>query len=89
MKIKKKSNGGLLEKDMTFLGFAKLKEAKWVLEARRRSFRGGFLQLDWWSPYSGCVKKKNLVKEVWIRVVYSYLRRKAHQGVKASWGLEA
>ena len=44
-------------------------KAKWVLESGRRSFKGGVLQLDWWSPESGCIRRKGFVQEVWIRVV--------------------
>ena len=42
-------------------------EAKWVLEAGRRWFRGGSLKLDWWRLDSGCVNNKENVGEAWIR----------------------
>ena len=31
--------------------------------------KGGSLHLDWWSPDSGCVKRKDAIQEAWIRVV--------------------
>ena len=59
----------LLNKDLFFLEFFDPKEARWVLDARRRSFKGEMLQLDWWSPDAGCVKRKESVQEAWLRVV--------------------
>ena len=59
----------LLNNDLLFMEFFDLEEAKWVLKERRRWFRGGFLQIDWWSLESRCVKKKNMEKEAWMRVV--------------------
>ena len=59
----------LLNNDLLFMEIFDPEEAKWVLEAGRRWFRGGSLQIDWWSPKSGCVKKKNMAKEVRMRVV--------------------
>ena len=58
-----------LNEDLFFLEFFDPMEARWVLDAGRRRFRGEMLQLDWWSPDAGCVKKKELVKEAWLRVV--------------------
>ena len=51
------------------LEFTFLEEAKWVLELGRRTFMRGSLHLEWWSPKFGCVKKKEMVKEAWVRVV--------------------
>ena len=42
---------------------------KWVFEAGRKSFKGSSLQLEWWNPELGCVKRKETVKEAWLRVV--------------------
>ena len=58
-----------LNKDLFFLEFSDPEEARWVLDVGRRSFKGEMLQLDWWSPYIDCVKRKELVKEAWLRVV--------------------
>ena len=51
------------------LKFKSPEEAKWVLESGRRSFKGGLLQLDWWSPETGCIRSRGFVQEAWIRVV--------------------
>ena len=51
------------------LEFDSSDEAKWVLENGRRSFRGDFLQLEWWNPTASCVRKKDQAKEAWIRVL--------------------
>ena len=58
-----------LNKDLFLLEFDSPEKAKWVLESGRRSFKGGDLQLEWWSPESGCIRHKDLVQEAWIRVV--------------------
>ena len=58
-----------LNEDLLFLEFDSPEEAKWVLESGRRSFKGGVLQLERWSPESGCIRHKGLVQEAWIRVV--------------------
>ena len=58
-----------LNEDLFLLEFDSLEKAKWVLESGRRSFKGGALQLEWWSPESGCIRRKDLVQEAWIRVV--------------------
>ena len=49
--------------------FASPDMAKWVFEAGRRWFRCGSLHLDWWNLDSGCVKRKYVIQEAWIRVV--------------------
>ena len=58
-----------MNQDLLVMEFADSKEAKWVIEARRRWYRGGSLKLEWWSLDSGCVNSKETVEEVWIRVV--------------------
>ena len=59
----------VLNKDLLILEFNSPEKAKWVLESGRRSFKGGVLQLDWWSPESGCLRSKGSMQEAWIRVV--------------------
>ena len=34
-----------------------------------RIFRGGVLQLEWWTPSTGCMGRKGQETEIWIRVV--------------------
>ena len=58
-----------LNEDLLFLEFDSPEKAKWVLESGRRSFKGGVLQLDRWSPEFGCIRRKGSVQEAWIRVV--------------------
>ena len=58
-----------LNEDLFLLKFDSPEKAKWVLESGRRSFKGGVLQLEWWSPESGCLRRRDLGREVWIRVV--------------------
>ena len=58
-----------LNEDLFLLKFDSPEKAKWVLESGRRSFEGGDLQLEWWSPESGCIRCKELVQEAWIRVL--------------------
>ena len=59
----------VLNKELLLLEFKSPEKAKWVFESGRRSFNGGVLQLDWWSPESGCIRSKGSVQEAWIRVV--------------------
>ena len=59
----------VLNEDLLILEFNSPEKAKWVLESGRRSFKGGVLQLDWWSQESGCIRHKGFVQEAWIRVV--------------------
>ena len=58
-----------LNVDLLMLEFDSPEKAKWVLESGRRNFNGGVLQLEWWRPEAGCVRRKDSVHEVWIRVV--------------------
>ena len=58
-----------LNEDLMLLEFNSPERAKWVLESGRRSFKGGRIQLDWWSPESGCTRSRGVGQEVWIRVV--------------------
>ena len=60
---------GILNEDLLFLEFDSPEEARWVLDLGKRSFKGGFLQLEWWRPESGCIRHKGAVQEAWIRVV--------------------
>ena len=59
----------VLNEDLLTLEFDSPEKAKWVLESGRRSFKGGVLQLEWWRPEAGCLRCKDSVQEVWIRVV--------------------
>ena len=59
----------VLNEDLLMLEFDSPEKAKWVLESGRRSFNGGVLQLEWWRPEAGCLRRKDSVQEVWIRVV--------------------
>ena len=52
-----------LNEDLFLLKFDSPEKAKWVLESGRRSFEGGDLQLEWWSPKSGCTRRKESVQE--------------------------
>ena len=58
-----------LNSDLLFFEFVDSEDAKWVFEVGRRSFRGSSLQLEWWNPEVGCLKRNEMVKEAWIRVV--------------------
>ena len=58
-----------LNNDLLFFEFADPEDAKWVFEVGKRSFRGISLQLEWWNPESGCVKRKETMKEAWRRMV--------------------
>ena len=39
------------------------------MENGSRIFRGGVLQLEWWTPSTGCMGRKGQETEIWIRVV--------------------
>ena len=58
-----------LNEDLLFLEFNSPEQAKRVLESGRKSFKGGVLQLDWWSPETGCLRSRGVEQEAWIRVV--------------------
>ena len=62
-----------LNEVLLFLEFGSKVEARGVLEAGRRNFKGNFLQLDWWRPEARGIRCKDTVKEAWIRVVGLYL----------------
>ena len=66
-------NGGLtvayLNNDLMSFEFEEATDATYVLEEGRRSFRGGRLNLERWSPDSGCVKRKNQMNKLWVRIV--------------------
>ena len=66
-------NGGLtvayLNNDLMSFEFEEAADATYVLEGGRRSFRGRRLNLERWSPDSGCVKRKNQVNKLWVRIV--------------------
>ena len=66
-------NGGLtvayLNNDLMSFEFEEAADATYVLEGGHRSFRGGSLFLERWSPDSGCVKRKNQLNKLWVRIV--------------------
>ena len=68
-RLNKEMKLAALNEDLLFLEFNSPEKAKWVYESGRRRFRGGVLQLEWWSPESGCIRSKGSVQEAWIRVV--------------------
>ena len=49
-RLNKEVKLAVLNEDLLILEFNSPEKAKWVLESGRRSFKGGVLQLDWWSP---------------------------------------
>ena len=59
----------VLNADLLMVEFDSPEKAKWVLESGRRSFSGDVLQMERWRPEAGCVRSKESVQEVWIRVV--------------------
>ena len=58
-----------LNHNLFFLGFDSSEEAIWVMENGSRIFRGGVMQLEWWTPSTGCTGRKGQEPEAWIRVV--------------------
>ena len=58
-----------LNQNLFFMGFELSEEAIWVMENGSRICRGGVMQLEWWSPLSGCKGIRDQEKEAWIRVV--------------------
>ena len=58
-----------LNQNLFFMGFELAEEARWVMKNGCRNCRGGELQLEWWTPYSGCNRARDQENEVWIRVV--------------------
>ena len=58
-----------LNQNLFFMGFELPEEARWVMENGSRICRGGVMQLEWWTPYSGCNGLRDQENEVWIRVV--------------------
>ena len=58
-----------LNQNLFFMGFESSEEAIWVMENSSRIFRGGVMQLEWWTPSSGCKGIRDQEKEAWIRVV--------------------
>ena len=59
---------GLLNNELLIFEFEDAVEAKYVLEGGRRTFWGGRLNLERWNPDSGCVKRKNQLDRVWVRI---------------------
>ena len=67
-RLKRNVSFAFLNQDLFLLEFDFPDEAKWVLE-NGRSFKGEFLQLEWWNLAVGCVSRNNQTKEAWLRVV--------------------
>ena len=67
--LKEEVTESVLNAELLMLEFDSPEKAKWVLETGRRRFSGGILQLEWWRPEAGCVRRKDSAQEVWIRVV--------------------
>ena len=68
-RLKEEVTVSVLNADLLMLEFDSPEKAKWVLKSGRRRFSGGVLQMEWWRPEAGCVRRKDSVQEVWIRVV--------------------
>ena len=51
------------------MGFESSEEASWVMENGSKIFRGGVMQLEWWTLSSSCKGLRDQEIEVWIRVV--------------------
>ena len=58
-----------LNQNHFFLGFDSSEEANWVMENGSRIFRGEVMQLEWWTPSTGCTGRKGQEPEAWVRVV--------------------
>ena len=65
--------GGLmvafLNNDLLIFEFEDAEEANYALEGGCRTFWGGRLNLERWNPDFGCVKRKNQLNKVWVRIV--------------------
>ena len=53
-----------INNDLLFLEFVDIEDAKWVFKDGKRSLRGNPMQLEWWNPDFGCIKRKDMMKEV-------------------------
>ena len=69
MEVKGESNGGPHEQCSILSRVYSPEKAKWVMESKRRWFRGGGLKLEWWSLEAGCMKSLETVEKAWIKVV--------------------
>ena len=58
-----------LNQNLFFMGFESVEEINWVMENGSRIFRGEAMQLEWWTPSTGCKGRIDQDLEVWIRVV--------------------
>ena len=58
-----------LNKDLLIFEFEDVEEANYALEGGRRTFQGGRLNLERWNPDSGCMKRKNQLNKVRVRIV--------------------
>ena len=53
-----------LNQNIFLLGFDSSEEAIWVMENGSRIFRGIVMQLEWWTPLSGCKGRRDQETEV-------------------------
>ena len=53
-----------INNNLLFIKFVDPEDAKWVFEDGKGSSRGNPMQLEWWNPDFGCVKRKDTMKEV-------------------------
>ena len=60
---------GFLNNELLNFEFEDAAEEKYGLEGGRRTFRRGRLNLEKWNPNSRCVKRKNQLDKVWVRIV--------------------
>ena len=58
-----------LNQNLFFLDFELVDEAYWVLDNGSRIFRGEAMELEWWSPSTGCKGRVEEEKEAWLRVL--------------------
>ena len=58
-----------LNHNLFFVDFDLAEEAHWVMENGSRIFQGEAMNLEWWSPSTGCKGRREEDQEVWIRVV--------------------
>ena len=58
-----------LNNDLLIFEFEDVEEANCALKMGHQTFQGGRPNLERWNPDSGCVKRKNQLNRVWVRIV--------------------
>ena len=58
-----------LNQNLFFLDFELVDEAYWVLDNGSRICKGEAMELEWWSPSTGCKGRVEEEKEAWLRVL--------------------